>query len=99
MEEWSLKRRKFTALVGGVLAGWPLMARGQQQRLRVIGILVAGIPNPAEFLKEYVMTQVQHANFSPELVTIMKSALDAAVHRIERTHRTPATKAKMGSGS
>jgi hypothetical protein len=35
------------------------------------------------------------ADFSPELVTIMKSALDAAVHRIDRSHRTPATKAKM----
>jgi len=41
------------------------------------------------------MTKVLPANFSPELVTIMKSALDAAVHRIECSHRTPATKAKM----
>ena len=46
-----MKRREFTALVGGLLAGWPLMARGQQQRLRLIGILVTGIPNPAEFLR------------------------------------------------
>jgi hypothetical protein len=35
------------------------------------------------------------ARFSPELVTIMKAALDTAVHRIDRSHRTPATKAKM----
>jgi hypothetical protein len=35
------------------------------------------------------------ASFSPELVAIMKTALDAAVHRIDRSHRTPATKAKM----
>jgi hypothetical protein len=35
------------------------------------------------------------AGFSPELVSIMKAALDAAVHRIDRSHRTPATKAKM----
>ena len=42
-----------------------------------------------------VMTNVLPANFSPELVTIMKSALDAAVHRIDRSYRTPATKAKM----
>jgi hypothetical protein len=35
------------------------------------------------------------ANFSPELVSIMKAALDAAVYRIDRSHRTPATKAKM----
>lgn len=41
------------------------------------------------------MTKVLPANFSPELVTIMKSALDTAVDRIECSHRTPATKAKM----
>ena len=35
------------------------------------------------------------ASFSPELVSIMKAALDTAVHRIDRSHRTPATKAKM----
>ena len=41
------------------------------------------------------MTKVTPASFSPELVAIMKAALDAAVHRIDRLHRTPATKAKM----
>jgi hypothetical protein len=41
------------------------------------------------------MTKVPPTNFSPELVTLMKSALDTAVDRIERSHRTPATKAKM----
>ena len=41
------------------------------------------------------MTKVLPTNFSPELVTIMKSALDAAVHRIDHSHRTPATTAKM----
>jgi hypothetical protein len=41
------------------------------------------------------MTNVPPANFSPELVSIMKAALDTAVHRIDRSHRTPATKAKM----
>jgi hypothetical protein len=35
------------------------------------------------------------ASFNPELVTIMKSALDAAFSQIELSHRTPATKAKM----
>jgi hypothetical protein len=45
--------------------------------------------------EKHVMTKVPPANFNPELVTIMKSALDAAVHRIDRSHRTPATKAKM----
>ena len=41
------------------------------------------------------MTKVLPTNFSRELVTIMKSALDAAVHRIDHSYRTPATKAKM----
>jgi hypothetical protein len=36
------------------------------------------------------------AKFSPELVIlIMRSALNTAVDRIDRSHRTPATKAKM----
>src|ERR1700752_3102494 len=43
----------------------------------------------------HVMTKVLPVNLSPELVTIMRSALDTAVDRIERSHRTPATKAKM----
>ena len=41
------------------------------------------------------MTKVPPANFSLELVIIMKSARDTAVHRIDRSHRTPATRAKM----
>ena len=41
------------------------------------------------------MTRVPPASFSPELVPIMKAALDTAVHRIDRSHRTPATTAKM----
>ena len=41
------------------------------------------------------MTKVPTANFSPELVALMKSALDTAVHQIEPSHRTAATKAKM----
>jgi len=35
------------------------------------------------------------AKFSPELVMLMRSALNTAVDRIDRLHRTPATKAKM----
>src|SRR5215467_1595046 len=45
--------------------------------------------------EEPAMPKVPPANFSPELVALMKSALDTAVHRINRSHRTPATKAKM----
>jgi hypothetical protein len=41
------------------------------------------------------MTKVPPANFSPEFVALMKSALETAVRRIDRSHRTPATKAKM----
>nr|WP_029084727.1 MULTISPECIES: hypothetical protein [unclassified Bradyrhizobium]QIG98198.1 hypothetical protein G6P99_42400 [Bradyrhizobium sp. 6(2017)] len=41
------------------------------------------------------MTNVPSASVSPELVAIMKTALDTAVDRTERSHRTPATKAKM----
>jgi hypothetical protein len=40
------------------------------------------------------MTEVPPTSFSPALVIIMKAA-HAAVHRIDRSHRTPATKAKM----
>jgi hypothetical protein len=41
------------------------------------------------------MTKVPPASFSPEWVAIMKAALDTAVQRIDRSHRTPATKVKM----
>ena len=41
------------------------------------------------------MTKVSPANFSPELVALMRAALDTAIDRIDRSHRTPATKAKM----
>ena len=41
------------------------------------------------------MTKVAPAKFNPELVTIMKSALETAVQRIDQCNRTPATKAKM----
>jgi hypothetical protein len=41
------------------------------------------------------MTKVPSASFSPELLTLMRSALDTAVHQIDRSNRTLATKAKM----
>jgi hypothetical protein len=41
------------------------------------------------------MTKVPPANFSPELKSLMRSALDTAVDQIDRSHRTPGTKAKM----
>jgi saccharopine dehydrogenase-like NADP-dependent oxidoreductase len=43
------------------------------------------------------MTKVSPASFSPELLslTLMKSALATAVHYLDCSHQTPATKAKM----
>jgi hypothetical protein len=35
------------------------------------------------------------ANFDPEMVSMMRAVLDAAVDQIEKGNRTPATKAKM----
>jgi hypothetical protein len=40
------------------------------------------------------MINVQPADFSPELIALMRSALDAAVDRVAPSRRTPATKAK-----
>ena len=45
--------------------------------------------------KEPEMNKVPPTKFSPELVILMRSALDTAVDRIDRSHRTPGTKAKM----
>jgi hypothetical protein len=41
------------------------------------------------------MAKVRPAHFSPELVALMRAALDTAVEQIAHSHRTPATKAKM----
>ena len=42
-----------------------------------------------------MITKVGPSHFSPELIALMKAALDKAVHQIAHTHRTPATKPKM----
>jgi hypothetical protein len=45
--------------------------------------------------KEPELPKPPPTKFSPELVMLMRSALNTAVDRIDRSHRTPATKAKM----
>ena len=39
------------------------------------------------------MTNLPPTKFSPEQITLMRFALDTAVHHIDSAHQTPATKA------
>ena len=41
------------------------------------------------------MPKLSPSEFAPDLVSTMRSVLDAAVKQIDEAHRTPATKAKM----
>ena len=41
------------------------------------------------------MPKLSPTNFDPEMLSVMRSVLDAAVDQIDRGNRTPATKAKM----
>ncbi len=41
------------------------------------------------------MPKLSPSEFAPDLVSTMRSVLDAAVNQIDEAHRTPATKAKM----
>lgn len=46
-----MRRREFVTFITGMVGAWPLFARAQQQQPHVIGILVQGNPDPAEFIR------------------------------------------------
>ena len=42
----SMRRREFLGIVGGTLAGWPLVVRAQQgERVRRIGVIIGSAPD------------------------------------------------------
>ena len=50
MQFSQLQRREFVTLLGGAAVAWPLMARGQQTAIPVIGYLSQGVPEASAYL-------------------------------------------------
>src|SRR5262245_56990229 len=48
-----MRRRGFIAVICSATAVWPLVGRAQQPKLRKIGVLVAGNPDPAPFWRVF----------------------------------------------
>ena len=46
-----MRRRELLTVAGGAALLWPLAAAGQQPKMPVVGILVAGRPDPTPMLR------------------------------------------------